>query len=325
MSRRCASERLLAFVDEDPRFLMAGLSAAMLYVRLARYAMRMETGGVLVFGSVVGSAKEIAVALSIPATEAETLVDVLIRYGLLHRRQADNALVVPYAAEASARSQAARANGERGGRPRKGETAAEASERRRGATSVPIEGERPKTQGAEAEPGGDETRTTTTTITTRSNSGDGSRVSAACARAAAPASPALCAEVAEIAGLDAAFGRRRKEHAVVEQWLTRGATPDLIRGVLRDVASRTFYAPRNIQTLGYFSGAVMEALRAAEHQGGATGPPRGACVAPPGNDDLSPFARALERWSDSGMQGPPPEREDFPAVPGPSAPVVLAA
>lgn len=259
MGRRCACERLLEFWETDPRFALAGTSAAAIWLRLVRVLQRMGDSSVLRFGSVVGSATEIALAIRTQETELEPGINRLAELGLLAREE-DGALSVPWLADGAARASSARSNGLRGGRPRKGETREEANVRRQGHLPLPISGGVAVKAETQQQPSEESSRASTesNSISSSSQSIDGRELYA------------LTEELAEIAGMDPARGGYNGSD--IRMWLTQGATPDLLREVVRTVRQRSKVAIGNFR---YFRDEVAQALAEGRAQ-----PDRGACQEP---------------------------------------------
>lgn len=244
MGRRCACERLLEFWEGDPRFALAGASAAAIWLRLVRVLQRMGDSSVLRFGSVVGSVAEIALAIRTQETELEPAINRLAELGLLTREE-DGALSVPWLAEGAARASSARSNGLRGGRPRKGETKEDMHARRQGHLALPFSGSSAAVAETQPKPKPESSRASTEskTISLSSQSIDARELYA------------LTEELAEIAGMDPARGGYNGSD--IRMWLTQGATPDLLREVVRTVRHRSDAV---IGTFRYFNKAVAQAL-----------------------------------------------------------------
>ena len=266
MARRCACERLLAFWESDPRFALAGVAASAIWLRLVRAVQQLGDGSVFRMGSASVSVGDIAMVIRTQETETEPALNRLLELGLL-AREADGAWSIPWLAEGAARTNAARHNGLRGGRPRKGETPEQAMARRQGHLPLPIEGGRETDAKPNAESSRASIESSSLSSPPPSQSLDAREL------------VALVEELAEIAGMDPARGGYNG--AAVRGWLARGATPELLRDVVRRVRARSQAA---IGTFAYFNRAVEEAVAAAAER--PAGPGAGL--------EESPWARALE-------------------------------
>lgn len=267
MARRCACERLLAFWEGDPRFALAGVAASAIWLRLVRAVQQLGDGSVFRMGSASVSVGDIATVIRTQETETEPALNRLLELGLL-AREADGAWSIPWLAEGAARTNAARSNGLRGGRPRKGETPEEAMRRRQGHLPLPIEGGRE----TDAKPKAESSRASTESSSSSSPPPSPQSLDAR-------ALVALVEELAEIAGMDPARGGYNG--SAVRAWLARGATPELLREVVRRVRSRSSAA---IAGFAYFNRAVEEAIAAAAE----------APVSVAASIEESAWARALE-------------------------------
>jgi hypothetical protein len=118
MARRCACEKLLELVERDPRFLLAGPAARMVFIDLVRLMARLGDSRVLQLGFVFGSWSELAFGLRISETELETHLETLCRRGIIERTE-DSLTVPEQIMPRDRRADAARENGKLGGRPRK--------------------------------------------------------------------------------------------------------------------------------------------------------------------------------------------------------------
>nr|WP_314074437.1 hypothetical protein [uncultured Roseococcus sp.] len=273
MGRRCACERLLEFWEGDPRFALAGASAAAIWLRLVRVLQRMGGGSVLRFGSVVGSLSETALAIRTQETELEPALNRLAELGLL-AREVDGALSIPWLAEGAARASSARNNGLRGGRPRKGESKEDMHARRQGHLALPFSGGAAAAAETQPIPEPESSRASTES---KSISNSGQSIDAR-------ELYALTEELAEIAGMDPARGGYNGSD--IRMWLTQGATPDLLREVVRTVRQRSRAV---IKGFRYFNDAVAEALT------------EGRAAASPGEaQERSDYAEAFEDFLAGG-------------------------
>ncbi|MBK1656857.1 hypothetical protein [Paracraurococcus ruber] len=237
MSRRCTCARLLAALGADPRLRTLPLAARALWLLIAEAAL--ATGGVLPFS---GSAR-VSLLVAAPETEIETQLETLIAEGLLVRE--GDGLAVPLLADVAPAVASSRANGARGGRPRRGETPEQARLRRsQGSMVLPL----PGGAGNPAKPGAE----------TPDHDDDGQSSSSSSPSPTARVEPALALarEVAEMAGMDPA--RSAWSAREVQGWLQAGATPGLVRATVADVMTRARGVP---STLRYFTQEVERAVR----------------------------------------------------------------
>jgi hypothetical protein len=249
MARRCLCARLLAAVETDPRLRTLPLAARMLFLLVAEAAARSPVPGLLPFRETA----RVSLLVSASETETETQLETLRREGLI--RDEGQGIGVPLLLDVPARADAARRNGAAGGRPRKGESAEAARERRQREMLLPL----PAAPGAAA-PGaaGKPTETqagkpapiiiSTISTATASEEGEGS------AREA-PAWVSLGAELAALAGLDPARGGY--DFRPVQGWLAAGHAPDAIRAAVQRVAAQPGYAASRVWTLKFFDQAVQ--------------------------------------------------------------------
>jgi hypothetical protein len=232
MARRCTCARLIAAVEGDPRLRTLPLAVRMLFLLVAEAAARSPVAGLLPFGET----RRVSLLVSAPETDVETGLETLIAEGLLRRQ--DGGLGVPILLDVPPRAEVARRNGAAGGRPRKGETAEAARERRQGALLLPLAGKPSETQAGNLAP--------TTTDSSQSVSGGDAR---------APDWVSVGMQVAEIAGLDPARGGY--DFRPVQAWLSQDyASRDDILAAVRRVASRPGYNAAKVRSLKYFDAAV---------------------------------------------------------------------
>jgi hypothetical protein len=300
MGRRCACDRLWARLEEDVRLRTLPMAAQLLWLKLMRLAVR-TPDAVLRLGSELGFLTAVAVAVSAAETEVEPVLAVLERRGLVVADRAAGTLAMPDAEIAAARVSAARTNGLKGGRPRKGESLEARRDRRQRELMMPLPGHAAETQETEAETDPVKARATTAAVTQSSSS----RCDGAPPPAGAPEWVSLGAEVAELAGLDSARGFF--DYRPVQQWLTEGATPEQIRAAVTRVAARESYRPELVRVLGYFTQAVRDAMQ----QPVAVTPVRHRVseqAIRPADDERSAWSLQLEEWHASGCIGPMPRR-----------------
>jgi hypothetical protein len=244
MSRRCSCARLLAAIQSDPRLRTLPLAARMLFMLLGEAMLAAGTPGELPFSGT----QRVSLLVSAPETEVETQIETLIGEGLLQRD--GDRLLAPLLAAPPQRTRSAQENGRLGGRPRRGETAAEARDRRsQGHLVLPITG------GAETQ----ETQAAKPASMIIRESSISSSVSEPRAKPEAMEGIlALAEELAALAGMDPAKATWSARE--VQGWLAAGASPALCREVVADVMSRAKQVPG---TLAYFTRALHAALARA--------------------------------------------------------------
>ncbi len=215
-----------------PQMRVASLAARGLFVSLIGCLRQLGLAS-LRFGSRVPTTTEVARMLSCAETELETYLAELFDLGVLVR-EADGAISCPALTAAFAAAQARRNNGLRGGRPRRGETAAEALRRRQGHLALPL-------TGGAAKPNPEDDK-----LKLKPESQD------------KPELEALVLEAEEAAGCGAEF--RGRNLTMLRQWREAGANQALILAV---IAERLPAARERVRGLSYFDQAVREALAAA--------------------------------------------------------------
>jgi hypothetical protein len=286
MGRRCHCEKLFQRLEGDVRLRTLPMAAQFLWLKLMRLAATTPGfDGVLRFGSDLGFLTAVSVAVSHAETEVETALGALERRGLVEPGADGESLRLPDAEHAAARTEAARVNGLRGGRPRKGETREAYNARRQGAFMLPLQGGVPETQETETEPAEESSRL----AANPSESEEGS------SKPREAPWVSLGTELAAIAGLDGARGGFNL--MPVKGWVDAGASPDLLRDVLRRCAARPGYRP--VRSLQYFHQAVMDAMREAA-------PPEPA-------QPTTGYAEAMRAWQRGGCQGIPPSLAEWKA------------
>ena len=296
MSKRCACDRLFRQIDDDNRLRTLPMAAKMLWLSLMRLAASTPgCDGVLRFGFEFGFLTSVSLAVACAETEVETALASLERRGLVERVEDGTALRLPDAASAAKRSETARINGSKGGRPWKGEELEAYRKRKQGNLMLPIAGGARKTQETQTET--QRARTTTTTTTTQSNY-SGEVGSSAGARSEAAV---LAEELVGLVGMPQPV--RRKDVAEVAAWLKAGVTADMVRSTVQDCIKRPDCDTTKIFTLRYFSGAVSEATKgpASSH------PTRADWWSP------SPYEAYLKKWQENGCYGVPLSRANFDA------------
>ncbi|MBC9209816.1 hypothetical protein IBL26_23465 [Roseomonas aerophila] len=256
MARVATTERLMVRTVSDPGFLDLPERVQFLWYRLLSYALGAHEKGRIRFSGLSGSVSA-AVSRQVPMTETEveTALATLERLGWLERDEETQSLWMPGARAGAARAEAARINGSKGGKPRKGETREEARERRedlrrrQGHLMMGIPGGAAETHGTHHEPSEESSCAVPTTTSLQELS---------CSSTAREHDDvaSLAVELAQLARLDA----RRFDLQPVQAWLEAGASAALLRQVVQRVASRGSYAPERVNGWGYFTQALREAL-----------------------------------------------------------------
>jgi hypothetical protein len=292
MGRRCACDWLIDAMRTDPRLKVVPAAARWLWLSLADQLVKLPEPGVFLLGSRVGSARDIALMVSMPETDVETQLGTLLETGLIIQR-ADGVLCLPAVPEPSRRGLAARENGGFGGRPRRGETPEQARERRMRQRELPLMSvhgtDRDKTHETEPE--------TVPDNPPRVRAAAASSFADEESKQAAAGFAELGAELAELAGFDPARGTYN--FGPVKEWLLAGATPELLRDVVCRVASRGSY--RTPSTLGYFTQAVRDEMkiRGASKPSASTLDPQREAI-------FAVYNRQYERYVADGCLGAPP-------------------
>lgn len=289
MARTCLCDRWLTRAAADMGFRALPALARLLWFDLLAAAMVAADKGRMRFPCSVSNA--VSRLVSRPETEVETDLAALVELGWLELDEDGRGVALPGVQAASARVEAARSNGLRGGRPRKGETREAARDRRQGALMLPLNGGAAETQETETEPTGESSRAAAKPIAIEAKQAADAREETDWV--------ALGAELADLAGLDAARGHHSA--LPVKGWLAAGASPDLIRDVVRRVAARPRRDGKPIGSLQFFHRAVMEeADRAA--------PP-----AMPAQVGTTGYEAACRRWRENGAHGAPPSLAEWRA------------
>lgn len=294
MSRRCDCARLLERLQTDPQLLVLPLAVTGLLVRLAAHAARMAVPGVFRLGGNPMGFDQVSRLVSAGETEVENLIGNLLETGWLVRDAADGALVMPAMtlgdeAEAGRKS---RENGRLGGRPRRGETAREARERRQGNLMLPIDG---GGAGNLAETQPETLAGARLASQPASSLSQGEEASQQQSRAIGDAElRSIGDELAAIAGFDPA----RDAYSLhdVRAWLAAGATRELLVDVIGQVAGRASYTKPS-RYWRYFDPAVRQAL--AERRPAAVDDPEWARL-------KAEWERQRTEWENNGRVGPAP-------------------
>ena len=245
MARRCICSRLVAAVEGDPRLRTLPLAARMLFLLVAEAAARSPVPGLLPFRE----PRRVSLLVSAPETETETQLETLRREGLI--RDEGEGIGVPLLLDAPPKAEVARRNGAAGGRPRKGETAEAARERRQREMLLPMPAA-PAAKPSETQAAKPVSVTTTTSQVSSQSEAQEGKGSAR----EAPEWAVLGAEVAELARLDGARGGF--DYRPVQAWLAEGVTPDQVRAAVLRAASRPTYSADRVRSLGYFAKAVAD-------------------------------------------------------------------
>lgn len=289
MARRCTCSRLLDLVRDDPRLRTLPLAVRGLWILLADAMARPGFDGVLPYSD----PRRVSLLVSEAQTEVETYLETLITEGLILRE--GDTLVCPLLREATTRSAVARANGSKGGRPRKGEDAEDANRRRQREMLLPVGGGKPsETQRWEAASAG----ATTTNSSTQLQKSD------SVAREAA-------GEWVQLARDVIAEGRLtypRLAFTPAREWIEAGAelgkssaeVRAVALGVVRRIMAKSGTPP--ITGLGYFSDAIKRVLKGEEELNDP------AAQSPA--EDFAPteFGREVDDWVANGCRGPSPVR-----------------
>lgn len=279
MSRHCPCRAILA----NPRLRLLPLAARALLIQLVDVASSWPEAGGLRLGGRALSNREIALLVSAEETEVSNLLENLRETGFVNRAETDGALVLPVS-EVSARTGA-----DRGGRPRRGETAEMRRQRlAQGNLILPIAGG--------AAPAAEKPRETEVSETPAS-------LASSLKKEEASELMALGTELETVAGLDPA--KHRYDFRPVAAWLAAGIAASVIRDTISAIAGRPGYRDRGVRSFAYFDQAIRDAARATPP---APPPPptdparEAACAA---------FNHATQRWRDYGMLGQPPRLADF--------------
>jgi hypothetical protein len=289
MARTTPCERQLMRAAADAAFRVLPPMVRLIWLELYAFAAGApEKGRIRFLGSVTASVSRL---LSIPETDVEAGLETLAALGWVEHDAATNSLWMPGARANTAKAEAARANGIRGGRPRAGETPAQANARKQGNLILPIAGGQAETQGTKPQPMPESSRAVLT------NSSLEEKVSTA---RETPDWVHLGMKLAEIARLDPARGGH--SYHVVKSWMAmQGATEERIAEAVRKVASRPKYDPtRQRIALEYFTAAVTEHLERVR----AAAPASDQIVAAIREDAISQRRKA---WAANPV-GPMPRR-----------------
>jgi len=293
MARRSASEKLLDLVETDPRFLLAGPAASMIFIRLVRLMARLGDASVLRLGFVFGSWNEVAFGLRVTETELETHLQTLALRGIIERD--DVSLTLPeWIGLRDRRAEAARENGKKGGRPRKN-----APVPGQGWMPLPIAG------GGSGAPA---TETQETEYETQSETLSQARLLSLENQSTEEREENdVLVLLKELVELGALHPKEAGNREVASGWLQRGATLPALRQAFL-AATRRSRAPR-LAPIGYFTRIVEDLLAqpiaapaAAEDQ--TTGPEDPTIAALKAESDAM-WARYRDKEGANGPCPPP--------------------
>lgn len=282
---RCACRALERLLD-DPRMRTLPLAARGFVLMLAHAMQRLPNPAVLAWGDMIPGAAEIALMVSASETEVETHLKTLRETGLITQSETG---AVQFSGTVSPQARPRRGVG---GRPKSGESREDYSRRQR---EMRLFSAMP---GGRAPAAPDVAKTPAETPARVSLAADSS-VGEKEAKLAAGNVGELAAQLADLAGLDPAHAV--SDAGVVKGWLAQGATAALLIGVVERVAARPKY--QIPEHLGYFRGAVADALReaAAARVTGAR-PADGALQAA-----KRQWMADVERWREQGCYGDAPQ------------------
>ncbi|MDB5415089.1 MAG: putative phage protein [Rubritepida sp.] len=276
-------------LEGTPWFKTLEGSARWLCFKLVKLMSTPSYAGAIPFSDT----RRVSLLVSMDGTEVQTHLETLVETGLLARDDRGY-LSCPMLGDVAARTVAARQNGTRGGRPRKGETPEQyAARRRQGEMLLPIGGmaEKPsETQQWETSSAGAAPRTTSSSSlrseTTQPVAHEGE-----------------WQKLASLAIAAAALPGKRIAWTPAQQWEAWGATPELVERVVGDVMRRGTKAPSEISSIQYFSNAIK---RAVDEAGGTSAPSAASIV----RHQLTGLEARMRTWEESGHHGPPPRLHD---------------
>jgi hypothetical protein len=283
MGSRCSCDRIEAMLEGSPWFKTLPGGARWLCFKLVKLMATPSYAGAIPFAD----PRRVSLLVSMEVSEVETHLETLIETGLLARDDRDR-LSCPALGDVAARTAAARQNGARGGRPRKGESSEDAARRRQGELLMPIGGapEKPsETQRWETPSAGAAPRTT-------SSSSLKSETTPPVAR------EGEWQQLARDVIAKARLALKRPDWTPARAWLEAGATPELVLRVVAEMAARSTFDPSKITTIGYFTPAITRAIE----QPPAALPGERVSY---GHEDTD-FDRRVRAWEESGHRGPPP-------------------
>ena len=289
MARTCFCDRWLTRAAADMGFRALPALARLLWFDILAAAMVAAEKGRLRFPCPVSDA--VSRLVSRPETDIETDLAALVELGWLEIDDDGRGVALPGVQAASARAEAARINGLKGGRRRNGETLEAMRARKQGSLMLPIAGGAGETNETETEPNTESSRAAAKPIAREAKQAADAREETDWV--------ALGMELGDIAGLDTARGRWTCQD--VKGWLDAGATPDLIRDVVRHRVSTRKPELGPIGSLKFFTKAVLEAID------------RAAPPPPPAIRPASGYEAALRQWKENGAHGAPPRLAEWQA------------
>ncbi|ONG53999.1 hypothetical protein BKE38_11020 [Pseudoroseomonas deserti] len=243
---------LIQVAMSDPRFRLLSFAEVGFWVHLMNMLLSAPVRGQLQFPGTASVpalvSRLVSTAEPMSETEAETQLQTFCELGLIELDEASRTIFLAGARDTSRRAEAARINGLKGGRPRKGETLEERRERRQGSFMLPIRGGLAEPQETEAEPNGESSRAVLTTTTKLTGSSSAREETEAAA---------LVQELTGLAGFRPRMQGRELE--IVAGWQAAGVSAEGMRAVVQEVANRASYDPGVVKTLGYFTPAMHEA------------------------------------------------------------------
>ncbi len=293
MARSCACDRWFSRAASDIGFHALPHIVQLLWFRLAAAALGAEEKGHIRFPCSVAMA--VTGMLNRSGTEAASDLAALVDLGWVQLDADGRGLWMRGAKAGAARAEAARINGQRGGRRRKDDTPETYLARRQGHLPLPIAGGRLETQETETEPSAESSRAAAKPIAIEEKQ-------AAAAREKTDF-VALGAELADILGLDPARGGH--SYGLVKGWLDAGIPADLIRDVARQRAEKARASGMQIRGFLYLRDAVPEAHARAQARTAST-------------DRISDWdryeAEVMRQWEANGRHGTPMSIDDWRAT-----------
>lgn len=298
MSRSCICKKWLNLAVTDAALRSDPLLRALWLELVAWASAAVQEGCIRVPGSVLAWLSQVVTQ---PVTQVETQLRTLAELGLVALSEDGRALWLAGAQEAGRRAETARINGSKGGAPRKGESREAYLARKQGNLALPIQGGQAGTQITQPEPSAESSRTramkeesiSSSPSHSPSSSRGREREPQAGKEKPSQAAYALSREVATILGLRFAAAE------VIQEWLSAGATPEVIRRVVTAFASDPNRP--EIRSPRYLSADVLEQARLLTPE------------AP--NPRAQAYIAAMDAWIASGMRGPGPgSYENFTAA-----------
>jgi hypothetical protein len=284
MARNSLCERAMMRSVSDAAFRILPPLVRLLFHELNAYgAAAAERGRIRFLGSVI---KSVSTLLSLSETDVETGLETLASLEMLEVDTETNSIWMVGARANSAKAEAARINGKRGGRPPKNRPV-DAAQR---SMLLPVPGGLAETQETQTEPNAESSRAVVTTTSFKEGSSTAREE---------PAWFLLGREVCQAAGLDADEGGLDCEP--VRGWLAAGRTRQGILSAVRAAASRPTYAAHRVKSLNFFTSIVEEQAHAGQVASGESVHERLAADA---------YSQAMRVWA-ANPTGMRPKREDF--------------